>query len=113
MFTVAAGMGWPQVSAGSTIGVRGRGGGREGGMRGGGRQGVGQRRRKARIRSHHENLNRNLDQALPATREDGELNFGPVSFVCSFVIIANWTLLQVMLAFFEFTIHFTFIAQCD
>ena len=34
-------------------------------------------------------------QALPATRDDGTLNAGTVSFVCSFVIIVNWTLLQV------------------
>ena len=34
---------------------------------------------------------------LPAANEDGSLNFGVIFFVVSFVVIVNWTLLQVLL----------------
>ena len=84
----------------------GRGGGGGGGSGGGRREGYKElekekvRTTKSKHGAHTtKNLNRISDQARPATREDGELNFGTVSFVCSFVIIANWTLLQVILCF--------------
>jgi hypothetical protein len=34
---------------------------------------------------------------LPAANHDGSLNFGVIFFVVSFVVIVNWTLLQVRL----------------
>jgi hypothetical protein len=37
-------------------------------------------------------------QAIPALNVDGSINAGAVCFVCSFVVIINWTLLQICVA---------------
>ena len=37
-------------------------------------------------------------QALAWASEEGTINFGTVFFVCSFVLIVNWTLLQICVA---------------
>jgi hypothetical protein len=37
-------------------------------------------------------------QAIPALNGDGTINAGAVCFVCSFVVIVNWTLLQICVA---------------
>ncbi len=37
-------------------------------------------------------------QAIPALNDDSSVNAGHVCFVCSFVILVNWTLLQICVA---------------
>ena len=37
-------------------------------------------------------------QAIPALNEDGSFNTGHASFVISFILIINWTLLQICVA---------------
>ena len=44
-------------------------------------------------------LNSNhVQQAVPPFNGDGSINAGPVCFVCSYVVIVNWTLLQICVA---------------
>ncbi len=44
------------------------------------------------------NVNILWRQAIPALNEDGSFNTGNFSFVISFILIINWTLLQICVA---------------